>query len=233
MKVTFCTGGKGGVGKSFVAACVAGLYDAAGAEAYVVDADFRTADVSARYPERSVRVDLNAERGWRLLSDVIERLDAPVVVNMGADVSNVEERYAADAAETFHAAGGEVALIWVLTPAPESLAHLAESARRGVMRRAGIKKIVAMNLIEEGLAVEDFDQYQRSPVREGLVKGGTLEVTVPHLFRDYALALRGRPLSLAADGFAQGLNLFGRMRVRKWWQEMSAGLAPALGIEIP
>ena len=230
MDVIFISGGKGGVGKSFVAACVAALLDRAQVEHFIVDADFRTGDVAARYADRAIKVDLAAERGWNTLADLIASGAASTaIVNMGADVSAVDRRYAADAARIFTSLG-RITLVWVLTASGESLKHLADSVQAGAMATPDARRVIALNLIDDSVSRADFSLYDDSAARKTLAAGGAVEVVIPHLHRDYVAALRDKPLSRALDSRIDGLNLFGCMRTRKWFDAMAAELGPALGI---
>lgn len=233
MDVIFVSGGKGGVGKSFLSTAIAASCDVLGIDMYMIDADFRTADCASRYPDRSVRLDLADERGWNTLTAVLASEPARVaIVNLGADITGIDSKYAAEAAQIFSAIG-QVRLVWALTPTAESLHHLADSAANGLMKHPAASRVIALNLLNESLTVADFSEYRESDARKDLLAGGAVEVVIPNLFRDYVAALRDKPFSAVINATIEtvpALNLFGRVRARHWLEGVCGSLAGPLGL---
>ena len=227
-QIYIVAGGKGGVGKSTIASAVAGVLEVAKESVVVADADFLTGDVAARYPRNSFRVDLNAEKGWAQLADAVGKLSAKirVVLNQGADVSGTDARYARDAVEALSEMQARITLLWVLVPSRESAEHLARSLESGVMRTAS-RKVVVLNACDEGIEAADFEAWRESETRKVLVDAGAVEVFVPHLYRDFMNALRGIPFSKISS-LGDNTNFFARVRIRRWWESVSAALGLVL-----
>lgn len=214
-KVVLVDGGKGGVGKSTVAAVIIDRLLADGHSPLVVEADGSVPDVAPRFDGRTrlvmaplSRGDATEDRVLDVFGRIMDSPDELVVVNLPSGAGETLNEHADLIAAAVEDAGGELVHVWVVGAAQASAELAADSIAAGIAAVA--HRLVAVVNAHGG---DDVDRYPwiHSEARGAWIDAGAAEIVLPRL----PAAVRGAVPSGYRDALPS-LNAIQRASLRRW-----------------
>lgn len=222
-------GGKGGVGKTFVAVALAETLLSTGRKIRVIDADDQNPSAARRLAKADHQVTLlparNETEWMALLDNVYDHSEATIV-----DLPAGAGRWVEEANETvisgFEALGRPVHVIWVLssTSADEGLQALASSMAN--ITRIGRSLLVLLN----GTNPDEFDIYRNS--RLGRVIEGRQTADDLHLGAAKILADAKTRGMVTGSAFVPRMNSAVAEVLRNGQQGILAPIAGTTGLTL-
>lgn len=224
--------GKGGTGKSMIARALVWHYRHRDIRFEAFDADGSNATLARFYPTTRV-VDVDGDglvEHWFETSVVPALVDSEadrVILDLGAGAERLFRQWANrnDAVALLGEQAVEITLIHVMDPSLDSISPFLEN----VQLLPGMAHVVVFNLgLAKGLQAYEpskaFDAIRAEP--EFINAAHELPIVgLPPLLEAGELDAGDIPFEHAID-HGGPLNLFGRMRVKKWLETVSTELGP-------
>ena len=218
--IIFCDGGKGGVGKSFVAIALADYLMRKAECIACIDADPTNPDVVRLFQEQedqgvyTATYDLSETDDWMAFLESLESLPEDlsyIIVSLPAALNITP--HLPTALGVFEALGMHVMTFFMLNRQSDSINLLGHSLKGGLLHSSAHKVAILNGVFGRE---EQFDRWQESTTRKQFTKSGGLIVYMPELYFksvDLALVTHHRPFSQVKD---LTIPLVYRAQITQW-----------------
>lgn len=239
-RIIISDGGKGGVGKSMIAAAITDYLRVSGKQVALIEADTQNPDVSRMYGDRlqSIDADLRSVNGWMSVMDFIaEHPGYDIVINTPAGIGDHFKQNISRLSDFLKSLDvpTEMDLWWTLGLLPDSvnLLNVAYDSYGKHFKRIRIVRNLynSQTLKDEGA----FIFWDESPLKSKLEKVGGLTVNFPPITTRVLGKLIApetvMPYSEACDagnGESLGLSHSERFSLNAWFKDVGFALEPAL-----
>ena len=212
-KLIVVGGGKGGVGKSLVAA---GLIDTAIEQkrnVLLIESDTSVPDVYKAYNGivKSLAIDLDNKEGWITLLDALNDNEGTAILNTGARNDKGVKLFGSLLMTALPELKCQLETLWVIgrdRSSVELLANYMEAMKHGVIH------VVRNTHYGDG---EKFQLYNESTTRKKIESAGGKTIDFPDLADRVANAIRNGPTgNLAISKGATDLSFGDRIELSRW-----------------
>lgn len=234
MKLIVVDGGKGGVGKSYIATAVADRLLAAGGRVAAIDGDTTNPDFARTLQSDEVPTAITTLSSEESVSEMLALLEQfaeggteYVVLSLAAGISGIEDLRAI-AAEALEEMNVEVVTLFVLSKLPDSVNLASRSHQRGWASLAHAKIAITNGLFGPP---EDFTRWRESSARQEWLADGGLEAHVRELYYRTADAIR-ESASLPSE-ILPALSTVYRIQLNHWLREFDERVMRPAGLPCP
>jgi hypothetical protein len=216
-------GGKGGVGKTFLAMALIDYHLRAGESVVVVESDSTNSDVAQCYKDRvqTHLIDLETANGWiDFLNVCKDNPEAVIVVNTRAANDKGLESYAKMARNGLRKLERPFVVFWVLNTQRDSVELLHDFIE--LLPGTEVHGVMNLHCGRE----DEFEEFRCSDARKTIKQQGGQAITLPVLASYVTDQLYNERKSIEA---ASEVNFGVGIEIDRWREELDAQLGRILG----